>query len=176
MYCKKIIVNDYSCNNTSKGKISNNISNNTNNNFKYNYKISKTQRNITLENNNKNNKKTLRDKYNSYYNEIGTSENEEKNKNYINNPNKNNINISSNDFILKRHSYTNDNLLPKYKNKESDDLQIKYINFARHFSNYCISYYFDVITKIFKFLKSKNPQKKKEVNNRYYTDTNFNKK
>ena len=44
---KKIIVNDYSCNNSSKGKISNNISNDTNNNFKYNYKISKTQRNNT---------------------------------------------------------------------------------------------------------------------------------
>jgi hypothetical protein len=58
---KKIIVNDYSCNNSSKGKISNNISNDTNNNFKYNYKISKTQRNNTSDNFNKNNKKILRD-------------------------------------------------------------------------------------------------------------------
>ena len=174
---KKIIVNDYSCNNSSKGKISNNISNDTNNNFKYNYKISKTQRNNTSDNFNKNNKKILRDKYNSYFNEIGASENEEKNKNYINNPNKNNINKKSNDFFLKRHSNVlNDNLQSKNKNKVSDDLEIKYINFAKHFSNYCISYYFDVITKIFKFLKSKNPQKKKETNNRYYTNTNFNKK
>ena len=174
---KKIIVNDYSCNNSSKGKISNNISNDTNNNFKYNYKISKTQRNNTSDNFNKNNKKILRDKYNSYFNEIGASENEEKNKNYINNPNKNNINKKSNDFFLKRQSNVlNDNLQSQNKNKVSDDLEIKYINFAKHFSNYCISYYFDVITKIFKFLKSKNPQKKKETNNRYYTNTNFNKK
>ena len=174
---KKIIVNDYSCNNSSKGKISNNISNDTNNNFKYNYKISKTQRNNTSGTNNKNSKKTLRDKYNSYFNEIGASKNEEKNKNYINNPNKNNINKISNDSILKRHSYElNDKLQSKYKYKISDDLVIKYINFVKHFSNYCISYYFDVIIKIFKFLKSKNPQKKKEANNRYYTDTNFNKK
>ena len=174
---KKIIVNDYSCNNSSKGKISNNISNDTNNNFKYNYKISKTQRNNTSDNFNKNNKKILRDKYNSYFNEIGASENEEKNKNYINNPNKNNINKKSNDFFLKRKSNVlNNSLQSKHKNKVSDDLEIKYINFAKHFSNYCISYYFDVITKIFKFLKSKNPQKKKETNNRYYTNTNFNKK
>jgi len=175
---KKIIVNDYSCNNTSKGKISNNI-NNISNSFKYNDKISKTQRNNTSDNYNKNNKKNLREKYNSYFSEFRLSENGEVNKNYINNPYKNIINKSSNNFILKRHSFIlNDNLQSKYKNKNkiNDDLENKYINFVKHFSNYCISYYFGVITKIFKFLKSKNFQKKKESKKRCYTDNNFNKK
>lgn len=174
---KKIIVNDYSCNNSSKGKISNNIDNGTNNNFKYNYKISKTQRNNTSGNKDKNNKKTLRDKYNSYFNEVGTSENEKVNKYYINNPNKIKDKEISNDYILKRHSYTlKDNLNSKYKNKINENLEIKYKNFVKHFSNYCISYYFEVITKVFNFLKSKNSKKKKGINNRYYTETNFNKR